>query len=253
MSLGRVAEARTLVERILAETADMGEQWVRGHFLDTLGMVLLVAGEVDKAQATLREALALPGRADPHSRAEIEAHLALALLVQGKIELAEQVMAHGVPTGFGAEIELQFHFLGLRWRSPEATRRRCGTPPRRWPSVWKQPATPSTPQSPRPWLPLRTIRRRSQPSLRCCCWSGSPLFGGQSLDAVGGKASQVQQDPGQVRPGSIPEDELHDPRAAAHDTGPVGEQEGLVTGIGRRQLPPTRCPRSLPMTAPATR
>ena len=68
--------------------------------------------EVDKAQATLREALALPGRADPHSRAEIEAHLALALLVQGRTELAEQVMEHGVPTGFGAEIELQFHLLG---------------------------------------------------------------------------------------------------------------------------------------------
>jgi ATP/maltotriose-dependent transcriptional regulator MalT/DNA-binding XRE family transcriptional regulator len=112
MSLGRVAEARTLVEWILAETADMGEQWVRGHFLDTLGMVLLVAGEVDKAQATLREALALPGRADPHSRAEIEVHLALALLIQGEVELAEQVMKNGVPAEFGAEIELQFHFLG---------------------------------------------------------------------------------------------------------------------------------------------
>jgi ATP/maltotriose-dependent transcriptional regulator MalT/DNA-binding XRE family transcriptional regulator len=111
MSLGRVAEARTLVERILAETADMGEQWVRGHVLDTLGLVMLVAGEVDKAQATLREALALPGRADPHSRAEIEAHLALALLVQGEVELAEQALEHGVPTEFGAEIELQLHFL----------------------------------------------------------------------------------------------------------------------------------------------
>jgi ATP/maltotriose-dependent transcriptional regulator MalT/DNA-binding XRE family transcriptional regulator len=111
MSLGRVAEARTLVERILAETADMGEQWVRGHFLDTLGLVMLVAGEVDKAQATLREALALPGRADPHSRAEIEAHLALALLIQGEVELAEQALEHGVPTEFGAEIELQVHFL----------------------------------------------------------------------------------------------------------------------------------------------
>jgi Flp pilus assembly protein TadD len=112
MSLGRVAEARTLVERILAETADMGEQWVRGHFLDTLGMVLLVAGEVERAQATLHEALALPGRADPHSRAEIEAHLALALLVQGEVELAEQVIENGVPAEFGAEIELQYHFLG---------------------------------------------------------------------------------------------------------------------------------------------
>jgi ATP/maltotriose-dependent transcriptional regulator MalT/DNA-binding XRE family transcriptional regulator len=111
MSLGRVAEARTLVERILAETADMGEQWVRGHFLDTLGLVMLVAGEVDKAQATLREALALPGRADPHSRAEIEAHLALALLVHGEVELAEQALENGVPTEFGAEIELQLHFL----------------------------------------------------------------------------------------------------------------------------------------------
>src|SRR5918992_361352 len=112
MSLGRVAEARTLVERILAETADMGEHWVRGHFLDTLGLVMLVAGEVDKAQATLREALALPGRADPHSRAEIEAHLALTLLVQGELELAEQALENGVPTEFGVEIELQFHFLG---------------------------------------------------------------------------------------------------------------------------------------------
>jgi ATP/maltotriose-dependent transcriptional regulator MalT/DNA-binding XRE family transcriptional regulator len=112
MSLGRVAEARTLIERILADTADMGEQWVRGHLLDTFGMVLLVDGEVGMAQATLGEALALPRRADPHSRAEIEAHLALALLTQGQVELAERLMENGVPTKFGAEIELQFHFLG---------------------------------------------------------------------------------------------------------------------------------------------
>jgi tetratricopeptide (TPR) repeat protein len=111
LALGRVAEARALSERTLVETAEIGEQWARGHFLGTLATVELVAGNRGRARALLQEALALPGLTDPRIRALISTHLALAELVDGSTELAETLLREEVPAGHGPEVALDRQFL----------------------------------------------------------------------------------------------------------------------------------------------
>ncbi len=111
LSIGRVAEARALSERTLVETADSGEQWARGHFLDTLAMVELVAGEAGRARDALCEALALPALTDPQIRALIATHLALAELIDGSVERAEALLREEVPDEHGPEVALDRQFL----------------------------------------------------------------------------------------------------------------------------------------------
>ncbi len=111
LSIGRVAEARALSERILVETADIGERWFRSHFLDTLAMIDLVTGDVGRARTLLRDALALPGLTDPRIRALIAMHLALAELVEGSVELAEALLREDVPAEHGPEVALDHRFL----------------------------------------------------------------------------------------------------------------------------------------------
>jgi tetratricopeptide (TPR) repeat protein/transcriptional regulator with XRE-family HTH domain len=111
LSLGRVAEARALCERILAETVDIGEQWIRGHLLSTLAAIDLVSGDVGHALSELRQALALPGFTDPRIRALVTTHLALAELVGGAIGPADELLRGGVPDEHGPEVALDRHFL----------------------------------------------------------------------------------------------------------------------------------------------
>src|SRR6266540_3356914 len=111
LSIGRLAEARALSERTLVETADSGEQWARGHFLDTLAMVELVAGEAGRARDALCEALALPALTDPQIRALIATHLALAELIDGSVERAEALLREEVPDEHGPEVALDRQFL----------------------------------------------------------------------------------------------------------------------------------------------
>ncbi|HZD70277.1 MAG TPA: tetratricopeptide repeat protein, partial [Actinomycetes bacterium] len=111
LSIGRVAEARALSERILVETADSGEQWARSHFLDTIAMVELVTGNPGRARAALWEALALPGLDDPRIRALISTHLALAELVGGSVERAEALLCQEVPGEHGPEVALDRQFV----------------------------------------------------------------------------------------------------------------------------------------------
>jgi tetratricopeptide (TPR) repeat protein/transcriptional regulator with XRE-family HTH domain len=111
LSLGRVTEARALSERTLVETADIGEQWARGHFLSTLATIELVAGDPGKARATFHEALALPGLTDPRLRALISVHLALAELVAGAVAPAETLLRETVADELGPELALDRQFL----------------------------------------------------------------------------------------------------------------------------------------------
>ncbi len=111
LSLGRVAEAQALSERTLVETADIGEQWLRGHLLGTLAAIALTAGDTGRARATLHEALALPGLTDPRIRALLTVHLALAELVDGSVERAETLLRDGVGDEHGPEVALDRRFL----------------------------------------------------------------------------------------------------------------------------------------------
>jgi tetratricopeptide (TPR) repeat protein/transcriptional regulator with XRE-family HTH domain len=111
LAVGRAEEARELAERILVETADSGEQWARSHFLDTLAMVELVAGDAGRARAALCEALALPALTDPQIRALIATHLALAELVEGSVEPAADLLRREAAGEHGPEVALDRQFL----------------------------------------------------------------------------------------------------------------------------------------------
>jgi tetratricopeptide (TPR) repeat protein/transcriptional regulator with XRE-family HTH domain len=111
LSLGRIAEAQALSERTLVESADIGEQWLRGHLLGTLASIAMTAGDTARARTSLHEALALPGLTDPRIRALLSVHLALAELVDGSVERAETLLRDGVGDEHGPEVALNRRFL----------------------------------------------------------------------------------------------------------------------------------------------
>jgi ATP/maltotriose-dependent transcriptional regulator MalT len=112
LALGRIAEAYTLVERLLADTARTGEQRSRGYFLDTLGVIHAISGEHAVAQQVFRDALALPGIVDNRRiQVLILTHLALSQLAGGNLREAEQLAADSICYGLGPEVEMEQRFL----------------------------------------------------------------------------------------------------------------------------------------------
>jgi ATP/maltotriose-dependent transcriptional regulator MalT len=98
LSIGRTAEARELLETALRATADLGERRSRGHFLDSLGMIALVEGDVDAAEAYLAEADDIAVAIDePGLRAAVELHSTLARLARGDLVAARRMA--GPPCG----------------------------------------------------------------------------------------------------------------------------------------------------------
>jgi tetratricopeptide (TPR) repeat protein len=98
LSLGRTAEARELLQAALRATAELGERRSRGHYLDSLGMIALVEGDVVAADGYLAEADEIAGAIDlPALRAEVELHRALAHLARGDLAAARRMA--GPPCG----------------------------------------------------------------------------------------------------------------------------------------------------------
>ena len=86
LSLGRTAEARSLLETALGATAELGERRSRGHYLDSLAMIALVDGDVVAADAYLAEADAVAAAiGEPNLRTEVRVHRALAHLARGDV------------------------------------------------------------------------------------------------------------------------------------------------------------------------
>jgi ATP/maltotriose-dependent transcriptional regulator MalT len=84
LSLGRTAEARELLKAVLSTTAGIGERRSRGHYLDSLGMIALVDGDVAAADGYLAEAGDIAAAIDePGLRASVDLHRALACLARG--------------------------------------------------------------------------------------------------------------------------------------------------------------------------
>jgi ATP/maltotriose-dependent transcriptional regulator MalT len=98
LSLGRTAEARELVETVLRATTDLGERRSRGHYLDSLGMIALVAGDVAAADGYLAEAGDIAAAIDePGLRAAVRLHRALVHLARGELAAARRMA--GPPDG----------------------------------------------------------------------------------------------------------------------------------------------------------
>jgi ATP/maltotriose-dependent transcriptional regulator MalT len=104
---GRVAEARAVVERSLAENQATGEMHDLGFTLEKLAMVQMLEGDAVTAQATVRLALALPASAtDAKLLSDLLHDLAVALLMSDRIDEARQIVAtHSVEGGLWVELE----------------------------------------------------------------------------------------------------------------------------------------------------
>ena len=102
LSLGRTAEARKLLETALRTTADLGERRSRGHYLDSLGVIALVDGDVAAADGYLDEADNIAAAIDePRLRAALEVHRTLAHLARGDLTAARRMA--GLPRNGTAE------------------------------------------------------------------------------------------------------------------------------------------------------
>jgi tetratricopeptide (TPR) repeat protein len=82
---GDVAAARAEIEAVLDQTEGAGEPWARAHYLDTLGSVRMLTGDLERAAGTFREALATPGIEPAEIMSLLRCHLALALLAGGDV------------------------------------------------------------------------------------------------------------------------------------------------------------------------
>jgi len=102
LSLGRTAEARELLETALRTTADLGERRSRGHYLDSLGMVALVRGDVAAADGYLAEAGDIAEAIDePGLLAVVEVHRTLAHLARGDLAAVRRMAG---PLGSGTAL-----------------------------------------------------------------------------------------------------------------------------------------------------
>jgi ATP/maltotriose-dependent transcriptional regulator MalT len=113
LALGRVADARQLVDRVLTGSTTSGERWARAHFLDTHGMIALVEGDLVRANRAFTDAQALAAeiRADPHLATLLQVHLALARLAGGDRPGAEWLLGALVVDGIGGTLAFETEFL----------------------------------------------------------------------------------------------------------------------------------------------
>jgi ATP/maltotriose-dependent transcriptional regulator MalT len=112
ITLGRVAEARALIERVLATSDATGELRERAYSMDTLCVIEMLEGNAAGAIETLRHTLALPIAAgDQKLRGDLFNDLALALLMKGDLDEAQQLLAGDPPAGAGLSSELERELL----------------------------------------------------------------------------------------------------------------------------------------------
>jgi tetratricopeptide (TPR) repeat protein len=90
--MGRIPEALTLAEGNKRELEASGSTWLVAFALDVLGMAQLLAGDLAQAQATLRQAFALPDLAGKWIHHFLFNDLALVTLAQGAVAQAQQTL-----------------------------------------------------------------------------------------------------------------------------------------------------------------
>lgn len=107
-------EARRTVERILADTERSGEAWLRGQYLNMLGLIVTMQGDGPRAIALLNEALATEGaQRDQRLRSSMRTYLGMAQFVTGDMAQAEAIASNTPAPEFGAEVLLDHYLLQL--------------------------------------------------------------------------------------------------------------------------------------------
>jgi tetratricopeptide (TPR) repeat protein/transcriptional regulator with XRE-family HTH domain len=94
---GRIPEAIAKLKRDQREIERLGSTWLVAYTLEALGMAQTLAGELRQAQATLRQALALPDIAGKGISHALFGDLALAQLAEGAVTQAQQTLDEAPP------------------------------------------------------------------------------------------------------------------------------------------------------------
>jgi ATP/maltotriose-dependent transcriptional regulator MalT len=107
LTLGRVDEARELIDAVVAGTRETANTWERGYHVAVLAQARLVAGVPEAAVDALVGALAGPGLDGTAVRVLLRAYLAIALYVAGRTEEAHALVEHpGTPVSPGVQLDL---------------------------------------------------------------------------------------------------------------------------------------------------
>ena len=106
--LRRVSEARAALDRVRSETQEANDDWSRGSYLTALAEIQVLEGDSSAAQATVQQALTLPGINDNvRVFTNVNNALALALVTDGQLAAAQQIVSARLPAGLGLEIGLK--------------------------------------------------------------------------------------------------------------------------------------------------
>jgi ATP/maltotriose-dependent transcriptional regulator MalT/DNA-binding XRE family transcriptional regulator len=95
---GRIAEALALAESNKRELEKLGSTWLTAPALDTLSITQMVAGELQQARMTLRQAFAMPDVIDKWIHHFLFDDLALLHLACGEVAEAQQTLDEAPPT-----------------------------------------------------------------------------------------------------------------------------------------------------------
>ncbi len=109
LEMGKVAEARLVLDNALAGEQESTDTWTMGSCLCTLAEVQLLQGEVETARSTIERVLAMPGieeNARIHSWAL--GGLALMQMVSGEIEAARKIVADPPAEDLGLELTIRW-------------------------------------------------------------------------------------------------------------------------------------------------
>src|SRR5262249_44642750 len=86
-ALGRLGEARLVIDDALAELDTLGDDRLRGYWLMLLSELHMLSGEGARAQDSAKQAMALPIMVDEVKlKSDCCNHLAMALLAEGHVE-----------------------------------------------------------------------------------------------------------------------------------------------------------------------
>jgi tetratricopeptide (TPR) repeat protein/transcriptional regulator with XRE-family HTH domain len=112
IALGRVNEAHEIVEHILTEAEDLGGTRDQGTYLDSLILIHLMEGDLEKAQAAFEAAAAIPEVIeDGRLNGYLQNHRAALYLAGSRMEAANSILSEALPPGAGPEVRLERELL----------------------------------------------------------------------------------------------------------------------------------------------
>jgi tetratricopeptide (TPR) repeat protein len=105
MALGKVNEARVILDKVLIEGRDSTDLWSKGTCLCLLTEAQLLQGEIESARASAQQALSMPGiEENARIRSWAQSDLALVQLGAGEFAAAQATMASPPPEDLGFEL-----------------------------------------------------------------------------------------------------------------------------------------------------